>query len=276
MAIEKLKNIKQSDNGLVIFSGIVNENNGSSKTEICEIIIPPLPVVKNLYLCDSKFHTEYIIDLFDDHIKYGFVIISNEDALIATLKGTQRIIVKKIAGCLITETRRGGQSANRIARIRTERRELYKNQIVDSCLLFRNINSIIVAGNGDFPIDVMNSIKEDTRINSKILGFIKTSHSDLHVALNEAIKKADNLMVENVSNEESKYITKIQELIMNCPDKLVFGKQHIIDLDYDNLIEYILVNKNISNDVKTNCLKYDIVHSRYLDDFDGVIGVMYF
>jgi peptide subunit release factor 1 (eRF1) len=276
MAIEKLGTVKAGtiENGLVIFSGIVRDQNGRDEKRVCELLYPPLPVPANCYMCDKSFHVDLVVGLFHTHKMYGFVVIANETALVATLRGTQRCVIKKIQGDLMTETRRGGQSANRIARIRQEHRDGYKNSIVDACVALKDVEGVIIGGNAEVPKEVMAQIKLDTRITFKILGLVKTSSTLVNVALDEAIKASIGLIHASDCMDEKKVIDTLKDLIMNDPSKLVFGYADIVRCHYACLLEYAVVRKG--HEVTRDIVNVkEIEHSDFLDAYDGMIGVLY-
>ena len=70
-------------NGLAIFVGTVLLDDNKEK-KVSFGIEPIKPINTSLYMCDSRFHVEDLLGLFDDESKYGFVIIDGHGTLFAT------------------------------------------------------------------------------------------------------------------------------------------------------------------------------------------------
>lgn len=69
--------------------------------------------------------------MLEDDEKFGFIIVDGGGALFATLQGNQRNIQQKITVELPKKHGRGGQSANRFARLREEKRHNYVRKVAE-------------------------------------------------------------------------------------------------------------------------------------------------
>ena len=97
-------------------------------------IEPFRPVQSKMYKCENKFHAECLNYLLEDDEKFGFVIVDGNGALFATLQGNVRNILHKLSVELPKKHGRGGQSANRFARLREEKRHAYVRKIAELCV----------------------------------------------------------------------------------------------------------------------------------------------
>ena len=71
---QTLKGYKQTpDNGLVIFCGTVETENGDQK-KVNINFEPFKPLISKKYVCDNTFHTEDLHQLFQDNKCFGFII----------------------------------------------------------------------------------------------------------------------------------------------------------------------------------------------------------
>lgn len=210
--------------------------------------------------------------LFDTHKTYGYIVISS---VIATLKGTEKKILKKVQGDLTTETRRIGQSANLIARIKQEKRDNYKDRIISASFMLQGVEGVIVGGNAELPKEVLEKIRGDTRLSFNVLGFVKTSSTNINVSLNEAIKASESIILGKICTEENNEILNVQDIITNNPDKIVFGDM-IKTCDDEFLLDYILVRKGMINKQDWNCDIREIIHSKFLDAYNGIVGILYY
>lgn len=67
--------------------------------------------------------------LLEDDETFGFIVVDGNGALFATLKGNVRTVIQKITVELPKKHGRGGQSANRFARLREEKRDHYVKKV---------------------------------------------------------------------------------------------------------------------------------------------------
>lgn len=109
-----------------------------------------------MYKCENKFHTSCLQYLLEDDEKFGFIIVDGGGALFATLQGNVRHILQKIVVELPKKHGRGGQSANRFARLREEKRHAYVCKVAELAVQNFitndkvNVKGIIMAGSADF------------------------------------------------------------------------------------------------------------------------------
>lgn len=144
-------------NGLVIFCGqILMEDNKTEKKQTFDIV-PFRPVQSFNYKCQNRFDSSVLSYLLEDDEKFGFIIVDGSGALFATLQGNVRTILQKITVELPKKHGRGGQSANRFARIREEKRLNYVKKVAS--LANQNflggadvpkVKGIVMAGSADF------------------------------------------------------------------------------------------------------------------------------
>ena len=94
--------------------------------------------------------------LLEDDEKFGFIIVDGGGALFATLQGNVRNIIQKITVELPKKHGRGGQSANRFARLREEKRLTYVKRVAEMSVHnfitndMPNVKGLILAGSADF------------------------------------------------------------------------------------------------------------------------------
>jgi peptide subunit release factor 1 (eRF1) len=189
---------------------------------ICELIVPPLPIKRNAYRCDNKFHTDFIANLFEDHQKYGIVMIEGEEAQFYTVKGTSCIMIDHFTLHRQKSMKAGGQSAARFNRIQKSQVAEYVKKICDRITtnFFTdgqpNNKGLIIAGVG--------GVKDDLLLSSflpqiKILSKLTLSKMDIHIVL----ESSNDLLFEGDVNEEVKILSSMMDLFQNNILKLVYG-----------------------------------------------------
>lgn len=262
---------KLPDTGLAIFCGRVRSSNGIDEDEVAEVITPPLPIKTNSYRCDKCFHTALVRPLFRIHRRYGYVVINSDQSYVGITEGTKRTILFKADTDLATNTRRGGQSALRISRLRDEQRHNYRHKILDACPKhLRDVEGIIVAGNADLPQEVHDLIVADTRLLTPVLGVLRVSTS---ATFEDIIHKSLDLIQSEDVIAEKEIVGTIQDYLCSTPDILVFGRKNIVECAENYLLDYVVVESgNDIDGVENKVLSY----SSFLSSYDGAIGVLYF
>lgn len=180
---EKLKLYRNTpENGLIIFCGqVLLDDNKTEKRLVLDI--EPFRAVQNfVYRCENKFHANVLNYLLEDDEKFGFIIVDGSGAIFATLTGNQRTILQKITVELPKKHGRGGQSANRFARLREEKRHAYvvkvaelakQNFITDNR---PNVKGIIMAGSADFKTVLSESDEFDKRLKNVVIGLYDVAY----------------------------------------------------------------------------------------------------
>ena len=242
---ERLKLYKECPpNGLVIYCGtILTEDNKEKKVTID--LEPFRPINTSLYLCDNKFHTDALMALFEDDVKYGFIIMDGNGTLFGVLRGNTKSILHKFTVELPKKHGRGGQSALRFARLRLEKRHNYLVKVAEMAVQMfitndkLNVNGLILAGSAEFKNDLNNSDLFDNRLKEKVISTVDIAYGG-EQGFNQAIelsseilsnvklvneKKILKLYFDEIAQDTGKYCFGIKEtmnaLEQGCCEKLI-------------------------------------------------------
>lgn len=253
---------KVPDTGLILFCG-----EGKSYA-----LVPPTRLQRNFYRCDSRFHTELVQDLFVTHQAHHYLVVTSKQAYLAKAQGSERHILFNMNTNLPTDTRRGGQSTNRLARIRKEKRHVYQTKIVAACEHFlRGPSTLIVAGNTQLPREILERLRQSTRLSHvTLLGYHKISEV---LSLNQIIDQSLGLIQDKKIQTEAKIISELRDLIRQDPDLLVFGRTEVQEAQYQ--LRYLVLQDSVQDldlDIECRRLKY----STFLESYGGMIGVRYY
>ncbi|ELZ87443.1 peptide chain release factor 1 [Haloferax elongans ATCC BAA-1513] len=108
------------DNGIVMFSGAVDSGGGQTNMVTKVLESPPEPIQSFRYHCDSNFLTGPLEDMLMDKGLFGLVVLDRREANVGWLKGKRVEPVKSASSLVPGKQRKGGQSAQRFARLRLE------------------------------------------------------------------------------------------------------------------------------------------------------------
>lgn len=229
--LDKFKH-KAPDNGLVCFVGndvIVNEKTGEiKKVNIC--FEPVKPVKNKRYICDSVFHTEDLHKLLTDDAAYGFIIVDGSQCLFGLVKGNDKRVLDRFTVCLLSKTRRGGQSALRFSRIRDEQRHNYIRKVAESAAnIFIqdnrvNVKGLIVAGSANMKDMLIESQLFDPRLSAVMIQKIVVSYGGEN-GFNQAIDMTKESLGDIRLTEERKLLSEYFSQISQNTNKYCYCLQ---------------------------------------------------
>ncbi|PSQ00779.1 peptide chain release factor 1 [Halobacteriales archaeon QS_5_70_17] len=119
------------ENGMVLFSGAIDTGGGRSDmvTEVLEN--PPEPIQSFRYHCDSEFLTEPLEEMLGDKGLFGLIVLDRREANVGWLKGKRVEPVKSASSLVPGKQRKGGQSAQRFARLRLEAIDNFYQEVAE-------------------------------------------------------------------------------------------------------------------------------------------------
>lgn len=284
---------KTPPNGLGLFVGeIVLDDNKIKK--VAYGIEPIKPVNTSLYLCDSKFHVNDLLGLFESESKYGFVIIDGHGTLFATLQGNTPVILQNVSVDLPKKHGRGGQSSVRFARLRIEKRLAYVKKIAEICTsLFisnskSNVDGLILGGLADLKHELKPLI--DQRLS--VLKIVDTNYGGKN-GLNQAIELSDEFLKDVKYLKEKKILQKFFDEINLDTGKYCYGYNATMAALESGAIEELIVyeNLNVKKDEEDfvdwiaenynnyGCMLYFVSNSsgegsQFVDGFGGIGGIL--
>lgn len=260
-----LKPIKKvPENGIALFCGRVRSAAGREEQEISEIISPPLPIKTNMYRCDKLFHTEYISHLFKNHKTYGYLVLISDTFYLGKVEGSKQTIVYRFSTDFSTNTRRGGQSSNRFARLRDEQRRNYKIKVLETCeKYFRTVDGIIIAGNADLPREIDEALVA-AKTYPPVLGILRTASSNF----DEIIENSISFIRDEEVAKDRAVISEVSEILRKEPDLLVFGERDLIEADGRFLLKYAVLVEGEGLELRNTPVK-KIRFSGFLRDYGG-------
>ena len=145
---------------------------------------------------------------------------------------------------------RGGQSANRFARIRTERRHNYVRKVAEtatSCFITNdrpNVKGLILAGSAEFKNDLQKSDLFDIRLQPVVLKIVDISYGGEN-GFNQAIELSSDTLRSVKFIHEKKVIGRFFEEIAKDSGKYVFGLKDTLEAMDNGSIEILIIWENL-------------------------------
>jgi peptide chain release factor subunit 1 len=119
------------ENGIVIFSGAVDSGGGQTDMVTKVLESPPDPIQSFRYHCDSDFLTEPLEGMLSDKGLFGLIVLDRREANVGWLKGKRVEPVKSASSLVPGKQRKGGQSAQRFARLRLEAIDNFYQEVAE-------------------------------------------------------------------------------------------------------------------------------------------------
>jgi len=119
------------ENGMVIFSGAVDAQGDKTEMETIVLENPPQPVESYIYHCDSDFETEPLKEMIRDKSLYGLIVLDRREANVGWLSGKRIQQVANATSLVPGKQKKGGQSAQRFARLRREAIDKFYKEVAE-------------------------------------------------------------------------------------------------------------------------------------------------
>lgn len=268
-------------------------DNGKEERNVF-LVEPPRPIRKRDYFCDKYFHIELIEELFETYDDYGVIDIQGEDTTFYILSGDSLNYLTKINADLPSNHDQGGQSQNRIQRLRKEKIHNYLKKINDlACSKWIipqteisteeiTIKGLIISGTAN---------KKDEFLRDKILDFRLEK-----ILLGVVVKPEINILKSLIYKDEIKrnlelYQNEVEKNILNNPERLIFGKD-IYNRLQNKMVKLLIINQSwidmkkthvnynlFQNEIDNNNSIKVIIIPNYdplnvqIDLYGGIIGV---
>lgn len=238
---------KLPPNGLAIYAGTVIGEDGKEK-KVCIDIEPVRPINTSLYLCDSRFHVQDLLDLMDDDYKFGFIVVDGSSALYAVLSGNSKDIRHVFNVSLPKKHNKGGQSSVRFARLRIEKRHNYLRKVAETATQVfisgnkPNVHALILAGSADFKTELFHSDLLDQRLKAVVAKIVDVGYGGEN-GLNQAIEQSEEILQSLKLVSEQKNIRAFFDLVASGSGKTCFGVKETMALAKTGCVDLLLVNE---------------------------------
>jgi peptide chain release factor subunit 1 len=257
------------ENGMVLFSGAVDAGGGQTDMITETLANPPEPIQSFRYHCDSAFLTEPLEDMLADKGLYGLIVLDRREANVGWLKGKRVEPVKSTTSLVPGKQRKGGQSAQRFARLRLEAIDKFYQEVAGMANdLFvpdrENVDGILVGGPSPTKDEFMDGEYLHHELQGKVVGKFDVAYTDesgLYDLVDAAQEALSDLEVMKDKSEMEEFFEKLhsgelatygfeqtrRNLVMGSVDRLLISEDLRKDVAVfecpDGTEEYELVDR---------------------------------
>ena len=215
---------------------------------------PPQPIESFRYHCDSDFLTEPLEHMLADKGLYGLIVIDRREANVGWLKGKRVEPVKSASSLVPGKQRKGGQSAQRFARLRLEAIYNFYQEVAEMANdLFvakrHELDGVLVGGPSPTKDEFLDGDYLHHELQDKVLGKFDVSYTD-ESGLYDLVDAGEEALADAELMEDKALMeTFFKEL--HDGEKATYG----FDQTRRNLImgsvETLLISEDLRKDVVT-------------------------
>jgi peptide chain release factor subunit 1 len=249
---EKIRNYlnKALPNGLVIYCGNATLAGHQESRKVMIAFEPYKEVNTKVYKCGDKFEIDFLKALLETNERYGFIIVDGNGALYGVLQGNNKSVASYFTVDLPKKHNKGGQSSNRFANIRMERRLIYTKKVCEEAnKVFisdnkANVEGIVLAGYADFKSNVFDCAVLDPRLKNVVIKLVDIAYGGEQGFI-QAIGLAQDCFKNVRLVQEQKVLNKFYEEITFDTGKLCFGANETIRCLREGAVELLVVWDNL-------------------------------
>ncbi|WP_075937245.1 peptide chain release factor aRF-1 [Halosegnis longus] len=250
----KYYDVRPPENGMVMFSGAINSGGGQTDMITRVLESPPDPVESFRYHCDSAFLTEPLEHMLADKGLFGLIVLDRREANVGWLKGKRVEPVKSASSLVPGKQRKGGQSAQRFARLRLEAIDNFYQEVAEMANdLFvakrHEIDGIIVGGPSPTKDEFLDGDYLHHELQDSVLGKFDVSYTD-ESGLYDLVDAAEDVLAET---EVMKDKEQMNEFFKELHDgeKATYGFEQTRRNLIMGSVDRLLISEDLRDDVVT-------------------------
>ncbi|TYT62786.1 peptide chain release factor aRF-1 [Natrialba swarupiae] len=244
------------ENGIVLFSGAVDSGGGRTEMVTNVLESPPQPIESFRYHCDSDFLTEPLEEMLADKGLYGLVVLDRREANVGWLKGKRIEPVKSASSLVPGKQRKGGQSAQRFARLRLEAIDNFYQEVAGMANdLFvprrHELDGILVGGPSPTKDEFLDGDYLHHEIQDNVIGKFDVAYTD-ESGLKDLVDNAEDALADAEVMKDKQQMEEFFEEL-NAGDRATYG----FEQTRRNLVMGAVDRLLISEDLRKDVITYD-------------------
>ncbi|MFB6198422.1 MAG: peptide chain release factor aRF-1, partial [Halobacteriaceae archaeon] len=242
------------ENGMVIFSGAVDSGGGQTEMVTRVLESPPEPIESFRYHCDSNFLTEPLESIFADKGLYGLIVLDRREANVGWLKGKRVEPVKSTSSLVPGKQRKGGQSAQRFARLRLEAIDNFYQEVGEMANdLFvperHELDGVLVGGPSPTKDEFLDGDYLHHEIQDLVLGKFDVSYTD-ESGLYDLVDAGQDALAEAALMEDKSLMEDFFDEL-HAGDLATYGFEQTRRNLMMGSVETLLLSEDLRKDVIT-------------------------
>jgi len=259
------------ENGLVVFSGAVDTGGGRTEMITRTLESPPEPIESFRYHCDSDFLTEPLEHMLEDKGLFGLIVLDRREANVGWLKGKRVEPVKSAESLVPGKQRKGGQSAQRFARLRLEAIDNFYQEVAgmaDDLFVPRRheMDGILVGGPSPTKDEFLDGDYLHHELRDMVLGKFDVSYTD-ESGLYDLVDAGQEALADQEIVEDKRVMEEFFEKL-NTGEEATYGFEQTRQNLVMGSVDRLLISEDLRSDVVVyECPEgheeYELVDSRH-------------
>ncbi|WP_306053698.1 peptide chain release factor aRF-1 [Natronococcus wangiae] len=242
------------ENGMVLFSGAVDSGGGQTEMVTRVLESPPQPVESFRYHCDSDFLTGPLEEMMADKGLYGLVVLDRREANVGWLKGKRVEAVKSASSLVPGKQRKGGQSAQRFARLRLEAIDNFYQEVAGMANdLFvpkrHELDGILVGGPSPTKDEFLDGDYLHHEIQDNVIGKFDVAYTD-ESGLKDLVDNAEEALADAEVMKDKQQMEEFFEEL-NAGDLATYGFEQTRRNLVMGAVDRLLISEDLRKDVVT-------------------------
>jgi peptide chain release factor subunit 1 len=248
----KYYDTKPPENGMVLFSGAVDSGGGQTEMITRVLESPPQPIESFRYHCDSEFLTEPLAEMLTDKGLFGLIVLDRRESNVGWLRGKRVEPVKSASSLVPGKQRKGGQSAQRFARLRLEAIDNFYQEVAGMANeLFvpkrHEMNGILVGGPSPTKDEFLDGDYLHHELQDMVLGKFDVAYTD-ESGLSDLVDSASEVLAEHEILEDKQVMEEFFEQLHDG-EKATYGFKPTRENLMMGAVDRLLISEDLRKDV---------------------------
>jgi peptide chain release factor subunit 1 len=248
----KYYDTKPPENGMVLFSGAIDTGGGRSDMITRVLENPPQPIQSFRYHCDSEFLTEPLEEMLTDKGLFGLIVLDRREANVGWLRGKRVEPVKSATSLVPGKQRKGGQSAQRFARLRLEAIDNFYQEVAGMANdLFvperHELDGILVGGPSPTKDEFLDGDYLHHELQDHVLGKFDVAYTD-ESGLYDLVDAASEVLAEREILQDKQVMEEFFEELHDG-DRATYGFQQTRENLMMGAVDRLLISEDLRKDV---------------------------
>ena len=242
------------ENGMVLFSGAVDAGGGQTDMITRVLESPPQSVESFRYHCDSEFLTEPLEEMLADKGLFGLVVLDRREANVGWLRGKRVEPVKSASSLVPGKQRKGGQSAQRFARLRLEAIDNFYQEVAGMANdLFvpkrHNLDGVLVGGPSPTKDEFLDGDYLHHELQDMVLGKFDVAYTD-ESGLYDLVDAASEVLAEHEMLADKQVMEEFFKQLHDG-DLATYGFEPTRENLVMGSVDRLLISEDLRKDVVT-------------------------
>ncbi|AEF96263.1 peptide chain release factor aRF-1 [Methanotorris igneus] len=252
--LQRLKLLKDPlEKGVIIFAGMVPRSGPGTEKMETYVLIPPEPIKTFIYRCDSQFYTEPLEEFLEEKDTYGVILIDRSEATIATVKGKNIQIHKRLTSGVPGKFKAGGQSARRLERLIDDAAHQFMVRVGEHAtevflplLEKKQLRGILVGGPGNTKNEFVEGDYLHHELKKIVLDTFDLCYTE-EFGIRELLSKAEHLLKDLELMKEREVVQRFfKELIKEDGGLAAYGEKEVLEALIMGAVDTLIVSEDIN------------------------------